>query len=551
MVSYKDKNAPFGYFALDPSGLIVDANATFLMWLGYNREEWVNTNIEESLSVSSKMIFHSFFFLQLQLNGRVDEINLTIKAKSGATIPILLMGYREEQNQKETIHCIAVKMTKRYDYEKELRDIKVQLEEAYKSKKIALRKENEFRILLESTLSSIAEGILVTDLAGEITLMNDVAERLTSWSKAEAYGQDIEQVFRIIDMDSREELQSPTEKVIEKGLRLESPEGLILRTRDGVEHFISGTASTILSSEGEIQGAVIAFRDITKTYLQEQEIDSFLNVNLDMLSVLDLQANFYKVNDKFEEVLGYSSEELIDQNYLSFIHPDDVALTLLALKKLKTNKKVTEFVSRYLCKDGSYKYIEWQSQLSAANYIYSSARDVTEKKRQEEKLTHLSYHDQLTGLHNRQFLNSIIDDEMKRADVYNQKFTMAILDLDHFKNVNDTWGHPIGDELLKVTGNTILENIRSADLLFRFGGEEFLILMPATNLEGAKKLLEKIRQAVMSINHPITGIQTISIGAAERMTQEAFIDWYKRTDKALYQAKNEGRNRVVTVSTSF
>lgn len=549
MVNYLDENAPFGYFALDPNGLIMDANLTSLTWLGYEREEWLGTNIEESLSVSSKMIFHSFFFLQLQLNGRVNEINLTIKTKSGTSIPILLMGYREEQDQNETIHCLAVKMTKRYDYEKELRDIKAQLEEAYKSKKIALRKENEFRMLLESTLSSIAEGIIVTNLAGDITLMNDVAERLTSWPKEEAYGQDIEKVFRIIDMDSKEELLSPTEKVIKTGIRLESPAGLILRSRDNVDHFIAGTASTILSNDEEIQGVVIAFRDITKEYLQEKEIDSFLNVNLDMLSVSDLQANFYKVNDKFEEVLGYSKEELVGQNYLAFIHPDDSASTLLALEELETNKKVSEFVNRYRCKDGTYKYIEWQSQLSAANYIYSSARDVTEKKKREEQLTHLSYHDQLTGLHNRQFLDSVIDDEMKRSDVYNQHFSMAMLDLDRFKNVNDTWGHPIGDELLKVTADTILANIRNADLLFRFGGEEFLILMPATDLKNAKILLEKIRQAVERINHPITGKQTISIGVAERLPQESFIDWYKRADHALYQAKEEGRNRVVAVNT--
>lgn len=545
MGSYNDKNVPFGYFALNPNGFIMDANLTLLTWLGYSREEWVGTNIEESLSVSSKMIFHSFFFLQLQLNGRVDEINLTIKAKCQTNLPVLLMGYREESNQNEIIHCVAVKMSKRYDYEKELREIKAKLEESYKSKKVALRKESELRTLLESTISSIAEGILVTNLAGEITLMNAVAERLTAWTKAEAYGQNIEEVFHIIDMDSSEAILNPTKKVMETGRRLESPKGLILRSRDGVEHFISGTASTILSKDEEIQGAVIAFRDITKEYLQEQEIDSFLKVNLDMLSVSDLQANFYKVNDKFEEVLGYSSQELVGRNYLSFIHPDDVAETLQALDELAANEKVTEFVNRYRTKDGTYKYIEWQSQLSAANYIYSSARDVTEKKKEEKRLTRLSYHDQLTGLYNRQFLTSIIEDEMKRSDIYKQKFTMAILDLDRFKNVNDTWGHPVGDELLQVTADTILKNIRNADLLFRFGGEEFLILMPATNLKGAKLLLEKIRQATENINHPLTGRQTISIGAAERLPDESFMEWYERTDQALYKAKNEGRNRVV------
>ena len=127
---------------------------------------------------------------------------------------------------------------------------------------------------------------------------------------------------------------------------------------------------------------------------------------------------------------------------------------------------------------------------------------------------------------------------------------MAILDLDRFKNVNDNWGHPIGDELLKLTADTIQKNIRNADLLFRFGGEEFLILMPATNLESAKLVLEKIRQAVESINHPMTGRQTISIGTAERLAKESFMDWYQRTDEALYEAKNTGRNRLVSASIS-
>ncbi len=551
MGSYKDENVPFGYFALDSSGLIEDANLTFLTWLGYDYEEFVHTNIEKSLSVTSKMIFHSFFFLQLQLNGRVDEINLTVKTKCGLNLPILLMGYRDTSNNKELIHCIAIKMTKRYDYEKELRDIKVELEAAYQSKRATLKKENELRTLLESTISSIVEGIIVTNLSGKITLMNAVAERLTSWPKKDAYGEDVENVFRIIDVTTKKVLPSPIKKVLEKGSRLESPNGIVLLSKDGSEHFISGTASAIYSENEEIQGAVIAFRDITKEYLQEKEIENFLNVNLDMLSVSDLNANFYKVNNKFEEVLGYSTEELIGENYLSFIHPDDIPLTLEALKELERNKKVSEFVNRYRCKDGTYKYIEWQSQLSAANYIYSSARDVTEKKKQEKKLKHLSYHDQLTSLYNRQFLDSIINDEMERSDIYNQKFTMAILDLDHFKNVNDTWGHPVGDELLKATADTILKSKRIADLLFRFGGEEFLILMPATSIEAAKPSLEIIRQAVERINHPITGTQTISVGAAERLKYEEFNDWYTRADQALYQAKNAGRNQVVAVPETW
>lgn len=544
MVNYKAKNVPYGYFVLNNDGLIRDANLTFLNWLGYDYDELINTNIEASLSIASKMMFHSLFFLQLQLNGRVDEVNLTVRAKSGLNIPLMLMGYRESYSDEEIINCIAVKMTKRFDYEKELRDIKVELEEAYKSKNAALEKESELRTLFETTLFSIAEGIIVTDLAGKITLMNPLAERLTSWSSQDAYGKDIEDVFYIIDMDTRNKVSNFVREVLENGFTLESPNNIVLVSKDGSEHFISGTASAINSNNKEINGAVIAFRDITKEYLQEKEINGFLNVNLDMLCVSDLDANFHKVNLKFEEVLGYSTEELVGKNYLSFIHQDDLESTLDLIKDLANNKKIPAFINRYRCKDGSYKYIEWQSQPGVGNYIYSSARDVTEKKKQEEKLKHLSYHDQLTGLHNRQFFNSIIDDEITRSEIYEQKFSMCIMDLDHFKNVNDTWGHPIGDELLKLTAETALKNKRNSDLLFRFGGEEFVILMPGTNLDGSILSLEKIREAIEGINHPITGKQTVSIGVAERLKYESFFDWYKRADDALYRAKHEGRNRV-------
>jgi diguanylate cyclase (GGDEF)-like protein len=120
-----------------------------------------------------------------------------------------------------------------------------------------------------------------------------------------------------------------------------------------------------------------------------------------------------------------------------------------------------------------------------------------------------------------------------------------LLDLDHFKNVNDTWGHPVGDELLKLTSRTMEETKRNSDILIRFGGEEFIVLMPHTSIEGAAAAAEKIRAEIERNSHPVTGVQTVSIGVVERMKSESFRLWYKRTDDALYRAKESGRNRVV------
>lgn len=169
-------------------------------------------------------------------------------------------------------------------------------------------------------------------------------------------------------------------------------------------------------------------------------------------------------------------------------------------------------------------------------------KELTEK---EEMLRQAAMTDELTGLHNRHFLDTVSAAAMEQADRYDEPLSMAIVDLDHFKRVNDTWGHPAGDEVLRCVARAMSESIRAADTLVRFGGEEFVILMPKTDLEGAVQAGEKVRSAIGGARLPVSGVHTASIGVAERLPAESFRNWYKRADIALYQAKQSGRNRVV------
>lgn len=153
--------------------------------------------------------------------------------------------------------------------------------------------------------------------------------------------------------------------------------------------------------------------------------------------------------------------------------------------------------------------------------------------------------DRLTGLFNREMLNQRLEDVLAHADRYREPLSMILFDLDHFKTVNDTWGHPIGDEVLVQTAQTVKSVIRGADLLIRFGGEEFLILMPNTMEAGAVAAAEKIRIRLAENRHPVAGVVTASFGIAERATGEEFADWYKAADDALYQAKKTRRNCTV------
>ena len=111
--------------------------------------------------------------------------------------------------------------------------------------------------------------------------------------------------------------------------------------------------------------------------------------------------------------------------------------------------------------------------------------------------------------------------------------------------MNDKWGHPVGDSVLKLTANVLQNNIRKSDYAIRIGGEELLILMPNTDSQGAYATAEKVRKEIEEATHPVAGRYTASFGVAERTMEEKYTDLYSRIDKALYQAKNNGKNRVV------
>lgn len=174
--------------------------------------------------------------------------------------------------------------------------------------------------------------------------------------------------------------------------------------------------------------------------------------------------------------------------------------------------------------------------------LYKSLQKTQQLKSQNEKL---ATQDCLTGLYNRQMLEREVEKMINHAERYEEALSMVLFDLDHFKKVNDTWGHPIGDEVLIQTAQTVNKVIRSADQFFRIGGEEFLVLMPHTNAIEAERAAEKIRVALETARHPVAGQVTASLGVSEREKKEDFSSWYKKTDEMLYRAKRLGRNLVV------
>lgn len=160
------------------------------------------------------------------------------------------------------------------------------------------------------------------------------------------------------------------------------------------------------------------------------------------------------------------------------------------------------------------------------------------------ELERLSNTDRLTQIYNRMRLEEVFKQEILRADRYGKRFSAIMLDLDGFKAINDNHGHQVGDQVLVAVAKTLKESIRATDVLGRWGGEEFLIICPETDREGAEQLAEQLRQRVAALEFPGVGGISASFGVAEHRRGEQENELVSRADDALYQAKRSGKDRV-------
>lgn len=184
-------------------------------------------------------------------------------------------------------------------------------------------------------------------------------------------------------------------------------------------------------------------------------------------------------------------------------------------------------------------------------YVSILMSDITEEERYKSELEHLIVHDELTGVYNRHFFNQYLSEEINRHQRYQTQFSMAVIDVDHFKRINDQYGHDVGDMVLVNISNTLGRLVRDSDVLCRVGGEEFVLMMPETRLKDAEKVVEKLRKAVESITHSdVPETQTISVGVTELTHWDTSQSLYKRADQLLYKAKDSGRNQVVSSHSS-
>jgi len=314
------REAPCGFISFDHNGYIIEVNNTFLEWMGFKQENLVGKHIESLLTMANKLIFHSYFYPNINLHGHVEELFINFTSQTGESLPYLMNARRFEQNDIEVIDCILVQMKKRIDYELELRTTKKQMEEAYLEKNRALAK--------------------------------------------------LEQIYI----------------------------------------------------------------EIEKKQIELMEINS--------------------------------------------------------------------------------------------------------------GLVQISNTDKLTGISNRRFFQEKLEEQIVIYRKVEKPFSLLIIDIDHFKKVNDTYGHQIGDIVLVKLANILKNQVRKDDIVARFGGEEFTLILPNTDVDEAILIAQKLNRAIELAEWTETGNLTVSVGIDTFTENDTEASIVKKADQALYVSKENGRNRA-------
>ncbi len=314
-------------------------------------------------------------------------------------------------------------------------------------------------------------------------------------------------------------------------------------------------------SGGEVLFAVS--KDISDLMLSEQKFSHAFRFNPTLMSVSSMEDGYYlDVNESYCRKFEYKREELIGRSSLELGIFIDDGQRDQAKQIIICQGELVNYEIRLRTKTGkniiglcSVKYI----QIGHKDYLLTMINDITEirtmqkameeKNRQLEKLNHMlvtqAVTDDLTGLYNHRYIFASLEKEIDRAERYQQLLTIIMLDIDHFKEVNDKFGHPVGDKVLATVAAIIRSNLREVDIVGRFGGDEFMIILPHTGVAEGQIVAERIRYEVEKCPFTSQNIRiTASIGVCEYIGGEELDQLVTRVDELLYSAKNRGRNRT-------
>jgi diguanylate cyclase (GGDEF)-like protein/PAS domain S-box-containing protein len=409
---------------------------------------------------------------------------------------------------------------------------------------------------LQVTLSSIGDAVMTTDREGRVEFMNAIAETLTGWSRSEARGRLIGEVFNIVSEETRGRVDNPVDRVFREGRIVQLANHTLLIGRDGVERPIADSAAPIrVSEKGEILGAVLVFRDQTEERERYNELrlsGSVFEHAQEGITITDADAHILRVNPAFTALTGYSEADVVGHNpsMLSSGLQEPGFYASLWKTLLETGQWRGEIWNRKKNGDLIAELLSITAVspvVGGKGYYVGIFTDITELKSHQQHLEHLAHYDALTQLPNRVLLADRLQIALAQVQRVNGVLAICYLDLDGFKPVNDEYGHEAGDRLLVEVASRLTMALRAGDTVARLGGDEFVLLM--SGLRGADECRTALDRLLKVVSKPYevadqAVVISASIGATlfphDASDPDALL---RHADQAMYTAKEGGRNR--------
>ncbi len=398
---------------------------------------------------------------------------------------------------------------------------------------------------MQAIVNNAAEAIIVVNHDNEIETFNPAAERLFGYSCIDIRGKPLSWLLPDFSIDSLKNTHGYANEI-----ELES------QHRSGFSIPVSLRASSMQMDNQDyytLMVADISDRKAAEKMLLEAEARyrDLVETAHDLVWSMNVEGYWTYLNDAVTRIYGYTPAEMLHRHFSEFQSPESAERDKAAHEAMKNGEEMVGYETVHFDKFGYRRHISFNArpQFNAEGevvQITGTARDITEQKAYEEELAYQAQHDSLTGLFNRNYFQQELEREIARVERSGAECALLYLDLDQFKYVNDTLGHAAGDRLLVECSQILRAHLREGDLLARFGGDEFTILLYDVDLEGTRMVADHIRKLFEDYRFFEDGQAfnvTCSIGAT-MINSSTFDgdDSLSQADLACNIAKSQGRN---------